>query len=124
MRRRAFLRIFGGATAWPLVAHAQQAKLPKVGFLGGSTRANWSQWTAAFVQRLYELGWIEGSTVAIEYRWAEGRDELFSEYAAELVRLKVDVIVSVGSGVLAAKQATSTIPIVFPIASDPVKIGL
>ena len=98
----------------------QPGKLPTIGFLGASTASNWSQWTAAFVQRLRELGWIEGRTVAIEYRWAEGRSERFTEIAAEFVRLKVDVILTVGSAVVAAKQVTSTIPIVFAMAVDPV----
>src|SRR5262249_3283718 len=78
----------------------------------------------AFVQRLHELGWIEGRTVTIEYRWAEGRTERFREIAAEFARLKVDVIVTVGSAVHAAKEATSTIPIVFAIAVDPVASGV
>jgi putative tryptophan/tyrosine transport system substrate-binding protein len=80
-------------------------------------------WTAAFVQRLRELGWIEGRTIAIEYRWAEGRDERFAEIATEFVRRKVDVIVTPGTALLAAKQATSVIPIVFAVANDPVGSG-
>jgi putative ABC transport system substrate-binding protein len=125
MRRRDFITLLGGgaAVAWPLAARAQQAtKLPTIGFLGQSTRSGASEWVAAFVQRLHELGWIENRTVAIEYRWAEGRDELFAEFAAEFVRLKVDVIVLSGTpAVLAAKQATSVIPIVFATAGDPVE---
>ena len=126
MRRREFITLLGGAAAaWPLAARAQQpAKLPTIGFLGASTPSAWSNWTAAFVQRLRELGWIEGRTVAIEYRWAEGRSERYTEIAAEFVRLKVDVIVTVGSAVVAAKQATSVIPIVFAIAVDPLGTGL
>jgi putative ABC transport system substrate-binding protein len=125
MRRREFIGLVGGAAAWPVVARAQQSgKLPTIGFLGASTPSNWSQWTAAFVQRLRELGWIENRNVAIEYRWAAGRTEGYAEIAAEFVRLKVDVIVTVGSAVAAAKQATSTIPIVFAIAVDPVGSGL
>src|SRR5262249_56633859 len=81
-------------------------------------------WTAIFVQRLRQLGWIEGQTVAIEYRWAEGRVERFAEFAAELVRLKVDVIVTAGVGGLAAKEATSDIPIVLALVGDPVGTGL
>jgi putative tryptophan/tyrosine transport system substrate-binding protein len=121
MRRREFITLIGSAAAgWPLAAHAQQAgKLPTIGFLGAATPSAWSQWVAAFVQRLRELGWIEGRTVAIEFRWAEGRTERYAEIAAEFVRLKVDVIVTVGSAVLAAKQATSVIPIVFASANDP-----
>jgi putative ABC transport system substrate-binding protein len=127
VRRREFITLLGGAAAlWPLAARAQQAsKLPTIGFLGASTPFGaWSEWTAAFVQRLRELGWVEGRNVAIEYRWAEGRRERFAEIAAEFVRLKVDVIVTVGSAVAATKQVTSTIPIVFALAVDPVGSGI
>src|SRR6516162_9533260 len=104
--RRDFITLLGGAAAaWPLAASAQQAgKLPTIGFLGSSSASGWSPWTAAFVQRLNELGWVEGRTVAIEYRWADGRSERFAEIAAEFVRLKVDVIVTSGLAVPAAKQ--------------------
>jgi putative tryptophan/tyrosine transport system substrate-binding protein len=124
--RREFITLLGGAAvAWPFGARAQQAgKLPTIGFLGATTPATWSLFVAAFVQRLRELGWIEGRTVVIEYRWAEGRGERFAEIAAEFVRLKVDVIVTAGGAVLAAKQATSLIPIVFAVAADPVGGGL
>ena len=126
LKRREFITLLcGAAVAWPLAARAQQpGRLPTIGFLGASTSSNWSHWTAAFVQRLRELGWIEGRTVAIEYRWAEGRSERFTAIAAEFVRLKVDVILSVGSAAAVAKQATSTIPIVFALAADPVGSGL
>ena len=123
MKRREFITLLGGAAAaCPLAARAQQAgKLPTIGFLGQTTHSGGSEWVAAFVQRLHELGWNEGRTIAIEYRWAEGREERFAELAAELVRLKVDVIVTSGTPqVLAAKQATSVIPIVFATAGDPV----
>jgi|SRR5271166_1090239 len=123
-RRREFVTLLGGAAAaWPLAARAQQS-LPIIGFLGTNTPSTQSQWTAAFVRRLGELGWIEGRTIAIEYRWAEGRTERFAEIAAEFVRLKVDVIVAPGSAVLAAKQATSVIPILFAVAIDPVGSGM
>jgi putative ABC transport system substrate-binding protein len=126
MRRREFITVVGGAAAtWPLAARAQQpGKLPTIGFLGATTASFQSQHIAAFVRRLRELGWIEGHTVAIEYRWAEGRPERFAEIATEFVRLKVDVIVTLGGAVLAAKQATSVIPIVFASAGDPVGGGL
>ena len=115
----------GAAAAWPLAARAQQLpKLRTIGFLGGTSPSVVSQSVAAFVQRLHELGWMEGRTIAIEYRWAEGRSERFAEIAAEFVRLKVDVIVTVGSAVLDAKRATSVIPIVFAVASNPVGGGL
>jgi ABC-type uncharacterized transport system substrate-binding protein len=125
MRRREFIGLLGNAAAWPLAARAQQGKtLPTIGFLGASTSSNWSPWTTAFVRRLGELGWIDGRTVAIDYRWAEGRSERLAEIAAEFIRLKVDVIVTVGSGALAAKQVTSAIPIVFAAATDPLGGGL
>jgi putative ABC transport system substrate-binding protein len=127
VKRREFITLLGGAaTGWPLTARAQQAaRLPIIGYLGSGTALIQSQWAAAFVRRLRELGWTESRNVAIEYRWAEGRDERFAEIAAEFVRLKVDVIVtSSTSAVLAAKQATSAIPIVFAAAGDPVASGL
>jgi putative ABC transport system substrate-binding protein len=127
MRRREFITLLGGAAAaWPLAARAQQAgKLPTIGLLGATTPAAQSQLTAAFVQRLRELGWIEGRTVTIEYRWAEGRSERFTEFAVEFVRLKVDVILTHNTPpVLAAKQVTSVIPIVFATAADPVGTGV
>jgi putative ABC transport system substrate-binding protein len=126
VRRRDFITLLGGAaTAWPLAARAQQpGRRPTIGFLGVSTSAAWTDWTAAFVRRLGELGWAEGRYLAIEYRWAEGRGERYVEYADEFVRLKVDVIVTGGSAVRAAMQATSTIPIVFALAVDPIVMGL
>jgi ABC-type uncharacterized transport system substrate-binding protein len=125
--RRKFLATLGGAAAaWPLAAHAQQAgKLRTVGFLGPNTHSAASEWVAALVQRLRDLGWMEGRTVTIEYRWAEGRDERFAEIAAEFVRLKVELIVTSGTpAVMASKKATSVIPIVFATAGDPVGSGL
>jgi putative tryptophan/tyrosine transport system substrate-binding protein len=126
MKRRDFITLLGGtAAAWPLAARAQQpGKLPTMGIIGSGTPATHGQWFAVFVQRLRELGWIEGRTVAVEYRWAEGRDERFAAIAAEFVQRKVDVIVTSSTvGVLAAKQATSVIPIVF-VTGDPVGTGL
>jgi putative ABC transport system substrate-binding protein len=124
MRRREFIRALGGvAAALPLSARAQlRSKLPTIGVIGAGTQQGWSQWIAAFLQRLHELGWIEGRTVAVEYRWAEGRGERETEIATEFVRLKVDVILTVGG--TSAKQATSDIPIVFAISSDPVGTGV
>jgi putative ABC transport system substrate-binding protein len=119
VRRREFIGLIGGAATWPLGARAQQpGRRPTIGFLGVSTASAWTHWTAAFVRRLGELGWIDGRNVAIEYRWAEGRSDRYVEFAAELVRLKVDVIVTGGSAIPAAMQATSTIPIVFALAVD------
>src|SRR5262245_31043858 len=126
-RRREFITLLGGTAAvWPLAARAQQpGKLPTIGFLGGGTPTGQRTWVAAFVQRLRELGWIEGRTVTIEYRWGEGRAERFTEIAADLVRLNVDVILAGGTeAAVAAKHATSVIPIVFPTAGDPIGSGL
>jgi putative ABC transport system substrate-binding protein len=111
MHRREFITLLGGgAAAWPLAARAQPSKKPTVGFLGASTAAAAEQWVAAFAQRLRELGWTEGRTVAIEYRWAEGRNERMAEIAAEFVRAKADVIVAQGTqAALAAKNATTAV---------------
>jgi putative ABC transport system substrate-binding protein len=124
LRRREFITLLGGAAAWPLAARAQQpGKL--VGFLGANTAPAQRPWTDALVQRLRELGWIEGRNLAIEYRWAEGRFERSADLIADLLRLKVDVIVTHGTpNILAAKKATSVIPIVFAAAGDPVGTGM
>ena len=125
MKRREVITLLGGAAAWPVTAGAQEPSMPVVGFLGSLSQSAQSTWTAAFVQRMGEHGWIEGRTVAIEYRWAEGRGERFAEIAAEFVRLKVNVIVTAGTdAVIAVKKATSIIPIVFGTAGDPVANGL
>ena len=126
MRRRDFIAGIVGSVSLPLAARAQQAgKPPTIGYLGGGGPASQRAWVDAFVQRLRDLGWIEGRTVAIEYRWGEGRAERYAEIAAEFVRLKVDVILAGGTEpAIAAKQATSVIPIVFPTAGDPVGSGL
>jgi putative tryptophan/tyrosine transport system substrate-binding protein len=125
VRRREFISLLGGAAAaWPLAVRAQQTgRLPTIGFLGADA-SGFSPWTAAFVAHLRELGWIENRNVTIEYRWSEGRTERYAEIAAEFVRLKVDVIVTVGSAVPIVRQATSVIPIVFAVAIDPVGTGL
>ncbi len=124
-RRRFLLTSLVGVLVGPLVARAQPARSPTIGFLGPTTLSLDSHRVGAFVQRLRELGWIEGRNVAIEYRWGEGRVERLAEIAAELVRLKVDVIVTGGTRqVVAAKQATSVIPIVFAAVGDPVGTGL
>jgi putative ABC transport system substrate-binding protein len=123
IRRREFITLLGGAAAtWPLAARAQPAKLPTVGLLVPGTPAFFGQRVAACTQRLRELGWIEGRTVAIEYRWAEA--QRFDEIVNEFVRLKVDVIFTGGTPpVIAAQKATSNIPIVFVAAGDPVGTG-
>ena len=126
MRRREFITLLGAATVWPVVARAQQpAKLPTIGYLGPNTRSLDGQRLEAFVQRLRELGWVEGRTIAIEYRWAEGRNEHLAETLAEFVKRRVDVIVtSATPPTVAAKQATSVIPIVFASVGDPVGAGV
>src|SRR5262249_31342420 len=127
MKRREFITLAGGAAAaWPLAGRAQQpAMLPTIGFLGSGKPAAHGHWVAAFVQRLRELGWIEGRNLTIDYRWAEGSSDRAAELAAEFVRLKVDVIVTYANPmVVATKQATSVIPIVFAAAADPLGTGL
>ena len=125
MRRREFIALLCSTTiVGPLAARAQQGqKPPIIGFLGVGTAAGWSPWAAAFAKRLGELGWIEHRTIAIEYRWAEGRNDRYAEIAAEFVRLNVDVIVTGGIAIPALKQATSVIPIVIALGSDPVGSG-
>jgi putative tryptophan/tyrosine transport system substrate-binding protein len=123
MRRREFIRLLGGATtaSWSVVALAQPAKLPTIGYLGAADPLSHRTWVEAFVRRLRERGWVEGRTVAIEYRWGEGRADRYAEIAAEFVRLKVDVILAGATeAAVAAKQATSTIPIIFATAGDPI----
>ena len=126
MKRREFIALLGGAAAWPVTARAQQpGKRPIVGFLGDSTPVGESERAAAFARRLHDLGWIEGRTIAIEYRWADGRSERLAEIAAEFAQLKVDIIVTAGTpAVMAAKQAAPVVPIVFAAAGDPVGAGL
>ena len=124
--RRQFISALGGAAAWPLAASAQQlGRLPIVGYLGPSSPENMGPNTAAFLQRLSALGWVEGRTITIEHRWAEGRPERVAEIAAEFVRLRVDIIVTTATNdAIAMKQATSVIPIVSAIMGDPVGTGL
>jgi putative ABC transport system substrate-binding protein len=126
MRRREFVRLIGGAAAaWPFAARGQQpGKSPVVGFLVTGTQASHGAWVAGFAKRLSELGWTDGRNVTIEYRWAAGENQQMVEFAAEFVQRKVDVIVTSANGVRIARQATSTIPIVFAAFSDPVAAGL
>jgi putative ABC transport system substrate-binding protein len=125
MNRRDFARLVGcAAAAWPLGARAQRRPVPVIGFLGTASKIGWSPWTDAFLRRLADLGWIDGRTVAIEYRWTEGRLERIAEFAAEFIRLKVDVIVTGGSAVPTIKRQTSEIPIVFALATIPSAAGL
>ena len=123
MRRREVIKLLGGAAAWSLPARAQPPRIPVIGFLGTATQALWAKQVAAFEDQLRERGWIDGRTIKIIYRWAEGRPERFAEIATEFVNSNVDVIVTGGNAVSAVRQATSTIPIVFALAVDPVGSG-
>ena len=122
MRRREFIALLGGAAVWPLPLRAQQRR-PVIGFLGTVAQELWAKPVAAFEERLREHGWIDGRTIKIIYRWGEGRPERFAEIATEFVNSNVDVIVTGGNAVSAVRQATSTIPIVFALAVDPVGSG-
>ena len=123
MNRREFITLLAGAAAWPLGVRAQPSTVPTIGFLGPTAPQAWTPWTRAFVDRFAELGWVDGRTVKIVYRWANGQIERASELAAELVALKVDLIVTSGSVTRPAMNATSQIPIVFALASEPVATG-
>src|SRR6185503_12693869 len=126
MRRREFIAFFGGATvAWPLAARAQRPIVPVVGLLGAESADSNADLLHAFRQGLKEAGYVEGQNLAIEYRWTEGHNDRLSEFATDLVRRQVAVIVAITTpSVLAAKEATATIPIVFFVAGDPVELGL
>jgi len=126
MRRREFVGLLGGALAWPFAARAQQPTLPVIGYLSSTSHGPYAPFVAAFQQGLKETGFVAGQNVTIEYRWAEGQFDRLTELAADLVRRQVAIIAVGGGGVtaLAAKDATSTIPIVFAFGSDPVKLGL
>ena len=126
MRRREFITLVGGAAAWPLPAHAQRAPMPVLGFLHGAMLEAYAPAIAAFRKSLSEAGYSEGQNVTVEFRWAEGRLERLPELAADLVRRQVSVMFAGGGAepALAAKAATSKIPIVFANGVDPVEVGL
>jgi ABC-type uncharacterized transport system substrate-binding protein len=125
MKRRTFIMLLGGVAAWPIAARAQQPAMPVVGFLSSRSPAESTAVIAAFRQALHETGFVEGQNLAIAFRWAEGRYERLPALAAELVGLRVAVLLAAGGppAAHAAKAATSTIPIVFSAASDPVRLG-
>jgi putative ABC transport system substrate-binding protein len=123
MRRREFITLIGGATAWPLASGAQQRTMPLVGFLNAQTAAGYAHIVAAFKQGLNESGFVDGQNVTIEYRWADGHVERLPELAADLVRLQPAVLVGTGGANAAAMAATKTIPVVASFGGDPVKLG-
>ena len=124
MRRRDFITLLGGAAAWPLLVHAQQPTMPVIGFLGIAPPDTIADRLRAFRNGLKTIGYVEGENAAIVYRWTENPGDRLPELAAELVRRPVGVIVAIANAASAAKEATTTIPIIFSVAEDPVRLGL
>jgi putative tryptophan/tyrosine transport system substrate-binding protein len=124
MRRREFIALLGGAAGWPIATHAQQPGMPVIGFLGPPSPGPYAPYVTGFARGLKDAGYVEGQNVAIEYRWAENQNDRLPALAAELVRRQVSVIATLGTGAMAAKVATTTIPIVSLLGEDPVRLGL
>jgi putative ABC transport system substrate-binding protein len=125
VRRREFIGFFGGAAAWPLAAGARQpGKAPVIGFLATGSGAAWGEWVAAFVRRLRDLGWVDGASVAVEVRWADGQTERIAEIASEFAHRKANIIVTSGLAVPTLQRAAPDIPVVFAIANEPINTGL
>ncbi len=124
MQRRDFIGLISGVlVGHPLAALAQPANLPTIGFLGAGSETSWAPMVAAFDERLRQIGWSDGQTITIVYRWAEGKSDRYREIATEFIQRRVNVILTVGSAVAAVKQATTSIPIIFAASLDPVASG-